>query len=82
MEEQTEQKTHANMLARPLPYASQDGQETASRGTERHTHKHASSLMSTRTVQGHAPPVGGIEELQFGLQIVTGRENISELIVV
>lgn len=58
---------HENGLGGPLPFHSQDGQETASRGTGSiDTHKHASPLMSTRTVQEcrqRAPSAGDRTEL-------------------
>lgn len=60
--------------------ASQDGQETASRGTESDTRTsstpHVSPLMSTRNVGkdgARAPLLARMEELQLCLLMVTGR---------
>lgn len=61
-------KTHEIWLGGPLPSHSQDGPETASRGTGSiNTHKHASPLMSTRTaleLGRRAPSAGDTPELQ------------------
>lgn len=72
-------KTHENGLGGPLPFHSQDGQETASRGTGSiNTHKHASPLMSTRTVREfrqRASSAGDIVELHVWLQAVISRTS-------
>lgn len=61
-------KTHEIWLGGPLPSHSQDGPETARRGTGSiNTHKHASPLMSARSVLElgrRAPSAGGAREQQ------------------